>query len=329
HGKPIIFAVNHQNAFLDALVITCSSKILPYYLARAEVFTNSFGAKLLSFIRIMPIYRFRDGLANVKKNDAIIEVCQDILSRKETLVMFPEGNHAEEWTLRLLQRGLSRIAFKTESLAKFSLDVQIVPVGIQYEGPKSFRSRLLVQFGKPISMKSYEEAYKENERESLDLLKSDIYKAMKPLVLHIPEKKYEEIEPVFLKKRIYKKDLVEQLKCDQELVDSLIKEQEIKQESDPKEKFIGSLLFSLPVWLINVIPYKITNWFIDKFIKDKVFVSSIKFASGITLVPIYYLLISCTVFCFTGNYWIAFLTLISLPIISILGFDGIKKLQGK
>ena len=35
---PVIFAANHQNAFMDALVVTCATRRNPFYLARASIF---------------------------------------------------------------------------------------------------------------------------------------------------------------------------------------------------------------------------------------------------------------------------------------------------
>src|SRR6187397_375723 len=92
---PVIFVPNHQNAFLDAIIVTCSSKKNPWYLTRANVFNKSFAAWLLNKIQMLPIYRFRDGYATLKKNDQVMEDIGKKLENGETVLIFAEGNHGD------------------------------------------------------------------------------------------------------------------------------------------------------------------------------------------------------------------------------------------
>ncbi|MDH5604302.1 MAG: 1-acyl-sn-glycerol-3-phosphate acyltransferase, partial [Cyclobacteriaceae bacterium] len=130
---PVILASNHQNAFLDALMIECSARKKSHFLARASAFNNKIALAFLSYIRMMPIYRIRDGIAAVKKNDEIIEKCIDILIDGKTINLFPEGNHDLKWRIRPLQRGLARIVFGAAVKNNWASDIKIVPAGINYE----------------------------------------------------------------------------------------------------------------------------------------------------------------------------------------------------
>jgi 1-acyl-sn-glycerol-3-phosphate acyltransferase len=38
---PVIFVANHQNAFLDAVLVSCSTQRNPWFLTRASVFGKS------------------------------------------------------------------------------------------------------------------------------------------------------------------------------------------------------------------------------------------------------------------------------------------------
>ena len=88
---PVIFAPNHQNAFFDALVIGAETSLNPWFLTRASIFGSSFVRALLTSMGMLPIYRIRDGLTNVRKNDAVIEKCSALLRKKHSLLIFPAG----------------------------------------------------------------------------------------------------------------------------------------------------------------------------------------------------------------------------------------------
>src|SRR6056297_4084938 len=90
----IIFAPNHQNALMDALAILATVKTEPVFLARADIFKKKSIAKILTFLKILPIYRIRDGKESLKNNEEIFQKTIDVLKNKNGLVILPEGNHA-------------------------------------------------------------------------------------------------------------------------------------------------------------------------------------------------------------------------------------------
>ncbi|MCK5169159.1 MAG: 1-acyl-sn-glycerol-3-phosphate acyltransferase, partial [Bacteroidales bacterium] len=53
----LIYAINHQNALMDALAILATSDTEPVFLARADIFKKRTVAKILTFLKILPIYR--------------------------------------------------------------------------------------------------------------------------------------------------------------------------------------------------------------------------------------------------------------------------------
>ena len=58
---PVIFAPNHQNALMDAMTILCTKDRQPVFVARADIFKKPLIISILNYIRILPIYRKRDG----------------------------------------------------------------------------------------------------------------------------------------------------------------------------------------------------------------------------------------------------------------------------
>ena len=86
----IVFSPNHQGAFLDPLIV---GSIVPQKvtsLTRSDVFGGKF-QWYLDALKMLPIFRIRNGYANLRKNDQIFKKCRKLLSRKESIIMFFRG----------------------------------------------------------------------------------------------------------------------------------------------------------------------------------------------------------------------------------------------
>jgi 1-acyl-sn-glycerol-3-phosphate acyltransferase len=152
-NQPIILAPNHQNALMDAMVLVCNMPFQIVFLARADIFKGKRMARFLTFTNIMPIYRMRDGIENVKRNDEVFEKTVQVLNNKNNpLGMFAEGNHGDKRRLRPLVKGLFRIAILAQEEYGNEPGVKIVPIGIDYGHYQHFRSTLFVNIGEPTEI---------------------------------------------------------------------------------------------------------------------------------------------------------------------------------
>ncbi|MDG1901705.1 MAG: 1-acyl-sn-glycerol-3-phosphate acyltransferase [Bacteroidales bacterium] len=183
--KPIIFTINHQNALMDALALLFTTNRIVVFVARADIFKNSKIAAVLYFLKILPIYRVRDGFDNVKKSKNIIGKTTDIITSGASIGILPEGNHSRFRRLRPLKKGFARIAFQTMELNDFNMDLQVVPVGVDYDNFSKYRSSLIVNFGKAIPVNDFTEIYKENNPIGINKLKETLSKNMAPTILNI------------------------------------------------------------------------------------------------------------------------------------------------
>lgn len=52
----VIYAPNHTNALMDALIILAMDRKPKVFVARADIFRKPLFAKILHFLKIMPIY---------------------------------------------------------------------------------------------------------------------------------------------------------------------------------------------------------------------------------------------------------------------------------
>jgi len=148
----ILFVANHPNALLDPLMVKTHTYKHLSVLTRAGVFENKFIAKLFDSFKMIPIYRKRDGWNAITKNDIIFNKCHSLLNEQKSILIFPEGSHSLLKKVRPLTKGFTKILFG--AYEKYpDLEVQIVPVGLNYSAPTKYGSLAVVYFGKPFNPK--------------------------------------------------------------------------------------------------------------------------------------------------------------------------------
>src|SRR5690606_28571820 len=85
------------------------------------------------------------------------------------------------------------------------------------------------------------------------------------------------------------------------------------------------LLTGLPLFiygfLFNALPFYFIDRFIRNKVKDKSFWSSFFLVTGITLFPVYYLIILIPLTFIISNFWISVLIIFSLPFAGKIAFN--------
>jgi 1-acyl-sn-glycerol-3-phosphate acyltransferase len=282
---PVIFVSNHQNAFMDALLVTCATHRNPYFLARASIFNKKWTTTLLTIIRLIPIYRIRDGFSSLKKNDYVFNQCINLLSSGECILIFPEGNHDDHFFLRPFQKGAARIAFDAEIQNGAELKLSIVPIGIQYEGYDKHGSSVLVYFGKPLLVNNYMEKYEKEPVATVQLLTEDLKDRVRNLIVDIsPLERYRELYGRWKRVRIKFPDLKKRLISDQKLIEKL-KSDTTGDLSENNKKNSGSYLMYLLHNLIRIlikinfaIPYLLIEYIVKRKMREPMFEGSMRFA---------------------------------------------------
>ncbi len=191
----IIFAPNHQNALMDALAVLFTNNGHNVFLARADIFKKKTIAAILYFLKILPVYRIRDGFSSLKGNDDIFTKTIDVLKNKNGLVILPEGDHAGFRRLRQLKKGICRVAFQADEATGFNLKIKIIPVGLEYSNYTRYRQVLTVVYGKPIEVSEFHKLYQESPERALNELRSKLSAEMKNNMVNIDsEEDYEAID---------------------------------------------------------------------------------------------------------------------------------------
>jgi 1-acyl-sn-glycerol-3-phosphate acyltransferase len=199
-----VFTPNHQNALMDALAVLFSLKKRLVFLARADIFKKNFVAEILYFLRILPVYRPRDGQGEVKKNQETFKKTTEVLKKNLGLVIFPEGTHIDKQSLMPLKKGFAKIAFQTEEASNFKLGIELVPVAITYSSYEQSQSTLSINFGESIPLKDHYESYHEHPAKAFNEIRDRMTIALKSIMIHIDDDGYYENNN-FLVKALAKK----------------------------------------------------------------------------------------------------------------------------
>lgn len=184
-NEQVIIGSNHQNALLDPLANLFSKDLFHAFLARSDLFKKKIMADFMLFLRILPIYRIRDGKENLSKNEDTFRYSIDIIRHKIPLVLYPEARHTDKRSILPMKKGLSRIALLCAAEDNFTKDLYVVPSGITYSNYFNYRTKLLVIYDDPINVKKYKNLYNESPERAYSKLRYELYDRILPLAIHI------------------------------------------------------------------------------------------------------------------------------------------------
>jgi 1-acyl-sn-glycerol-3-phosphate acyltransferase len=366
-GKPIIFAPNHQNALMDPLALACTNLYQSVWLARADIFKSKTVSSILKYLKLLPVYRIRDGKDNLSNNEDVFAQVIQLLENKKTIALFPEAAHSGKRQMLPHKKAIPRIALEAEAKNNFKLDLQIVPVGITYNHYWKFNRSLIVQYGKPIEIVQFREEYLENPQKTMLDLRDEIHRKLIPLIIQIESKtyypEYERIMQLagkaYSKRRFFCKNSSLQLfYAEKELICKLEQLEDLQPEnfsnliaatrkyssemekatiSDDQIENAGnaswSMVFisltvailSLPIFIFgfifNAIPFIIPRTILQLKVKDKTFMSSFNFVTGLIAFPVYYLIAAYILFVWMNSIQVAIITLIAMPFVGKIAYQ--------
>ena len=295
----ILFSPNHQNAFLDPLLVgtSCGKKL--HSLTRSDVFGGPF-QWVLDAMQMLPVYRIRDGYQQLKKNEAVFERCYALLKQKKHLMMFSEGKHHDQYYLQPLSKGSSRLAI-TAQIQCPDFPIYIQAVGLNYGHHLHARHNCVVVYGEALDVRNYIHDFNENPAKSINALRDDLQAAMENC-LWLPKNNDQYVHrKEFINLRntaLPFKELKKQIEA---------APQKLHAKKGPHwadQILIGilSLPNILPLWIIALIRRRF---------KDPVFHGSVNYLGGLVVFFLWWFLGSIL---FPTTFWVIFfgVSLISL-----------------
>lgn len=189
----VIFAPNHTNALCDAMAILGIDWRQKVFVARADIFHDPKRAKILTWLKIMPINRVRDGLDEVRHNDETIDRAVDTLRDGVPFCILPEGTHRPKHSLLPLSKGIFRIALQANDTFGQEKPVYIVPVGLEYGDYFHLWDSLTVNIGKPINVTQFAADHAELSYPQLMMaLRDELTQRMREQILWVPDDEHYE-----------------------------------------------------------------------------------------------------------------------------------------
>ncbi len=356
--KPVIFTPNHRNALIDALLVVYATYHLKQvvFLARADIFKQTFVAWILRGMRIMPVFRIRDGKDNLDRNSEIFNNAARILKKNNPIAIFPEARHNPKQSLLPIQKAVPRIVLPTEASLNFQLNSQIVPVSIYYRDICGFLSDAYITFGTPIEVAEYKDLYNENPGQAINQLRQDMEQRLKPMVVNIQHdlfydeylyaidwngdriarEEFSGRKDAFLQASLQIVKKLDDLSAqDRPRFDArmaafrdalvLLKEHGLTTRDRVRKPSTGTNLFARFTGLILTAPVAFLGFLNGLFpqlisrrlqglFKDKQFVASARYVSGLIFVPVFDLIQSLAVGFITQEWWLALVYFTAMPV---------------
>ncbi|MCQ2156721.1 MAG: 1-acyl-sn-glycerol-3-phosphate acyltransferase [Bacteroidales bacterium] len=148
----IVYAPNHCCTMMDPMVLLQDDKRPLAFGARADVFKKPSVARIMYFLKILPLSRERDGMAAVTENLDVFNNAVKCMENGVPFCMFAEGRHRPERGLQPLKKGVARIALQAAGTQE--KPVYIVPVGLDYETFFDSMTGLTIRYGKAIRVEA-------------------------------------------------------------------------------------------------------------------------------------------------------------------------------
>jgi glycerol-3-phosphate O-acyltransferase/dihydroxyacetone phosphate acyltransferase len=326
--KPLLFVGNHQNSFMDGILVGSYLSQPIHFTMRADMFRKPFARFCLRELNVSPVYRIEEGFENVHKNLEAFTGIYEVLKKNGNFIMFSEGLCVQEKRLQKLRKGTARLAFGAEE--KFGLDVNIVPVGINYTYPARFRKEVMINFSDPFSIMELTDLYREHPAKALLAFNEKCNSSLRKEVIIIENPENDWLAEELLKmgrhdlvlpffqwrfdtddRRLMEKSVADKInylaKTSHQEVEILkekikgyieklsaagVRDENVARKLDWGFLRYLAVLAGFPIFLAgyisNLIPFIIPKFICDKLIKDTRFYSSLYVSSGTVLYLLYF-----------------------------------------
>lgn len=238
---PVIITPNHPNTFMDPLIVATLVPQQVSFLANGGVF-NRFTKPVFKYLNVVPVYRKIDvskaELNQAELNKRTFNKCYELLEKKGSLMIFPEGTSMIERRLRDIKTGTARIALGAEYENNFNLGIKIIPVGLNYSDAKRFRSEVFVNIGEPISIADFREKYNPETFDAVEELTQRLEQHLANTIIITEDDTEDELVKNI--EILYKNQLFEDFKLPNQkqeeffIIKQIVKAINYFEETDPK-----------------------------------------------------------------------------------------------
>jgi 1-acyl-sn-glycerol-3-phosphate acyltransferase len=225
---PVLFAVNHPDSQMDAFVLSSAIKRKVHYIAHAGLFANKLKAKLLRSCGVIPVYRQRGKKDKIDRNVVAFQECYEVLERGDVIGIFPEGESEMARRVKKIKTGAARVVLGSERRNKYKLGVKLIPIGLHFFSRSRFRSKVLINVGRPIDLQPFFSLNEKDNFEAVNQLTAQIQDSLEYLTVNVQHTELDR----FVKdiESIYRDELMTQTLADHKSSKKIIAEFVITQK---------------------------------------------------------------------------------------------------
>ena len=334
---PLLLAANHPNSFLDAIILGSLFKHPVHFLARGDAFSNPLIKKLLIALKLIPIYRLKEGREYLALNDATFEKCRNVLLTGGTLLIFSEGLCVNDFGLRPLKKGTARIALDAWLQPGLTSTFTILPVSISYNFFKGPGKHVILHFGERIAHKDL--PAKIGEGETIQYFNQLLYEKLISGLLIVSNSDDRPIQMLISNSNYIPKtkgDLILILRQKLNFAKQLNIYSKIKRPFIITVGYKALLLNAIflitffPIVIVSYLFHGILYYPLKKIVNKKtnrtVFFDSTMFALLMLLYPVYLLIFLLATYIFSFPWWCKII-IITMPFIAWIHINWIHSLQ--
>jgi 1-acyl-sn-glycerol-3-phosphate acyltransferase len=148
---PVLILPNHPNALLDPAVVWATAGRDVRFLAKSTLFAGA-AAPILRMARAIPVYRRLDQGVDPSRNRETFAAVDAAFAEGSAVCIFPEGVSHSTGRLAELRTGAARMALSAE---RQGTAVTLVAAGLNFDRKTAFRSRAIVLYGRPFSLRAF------------------------------------------------------------------------------------------------------------------------------------------------------------------------------
>ena len=186
HNHPVILIANHPGSFLDAMVLAVFLKRPIYFYVRGDIFKHPLVYAIFIKLHMIPIFNRDDGTANLARNQQTFDRGRSLLSKKNLLLIFPEG--FSRWSKKLspFKKGAARVALQAAFEEPVAIGLSIQAVAVNYSSHR-LGANLFIRVGDRLDLSSHRQLYRESPPKAINRLTVEMVNLFQDNVIHVKQ----------------------------------------------------------------------------------------------------------------------------------------------
>jgi 1-acyl-sn-glycerol-3-phosphate acyltransferase len=190
---PVLLCANHPNSLLDPIVVGIAARRPVRFFAKAPLFKKPMLGPVMHALGMIPAYRAVDDSRQVRQNLQSLDRGTAALQQRSAVGIFPEGKSHDEVGVEMVRGGAARMAL--QACSQGAEDLQVVPIGLNYEHKERFRSDVWVRVGDPIVMRDWlaeNRSPDDHERQTFRKFTQDLQRHLQKVTIHLEDQQWQE-----------------------------------------------------------------------------------------------------------------------------------------